>query len=115
MEFLGGADIHLDSLLGGLRSRADCAPRGKGRSDGSVQAVTASRLTWNDFQIALTLTCSRGAQTLPVGLSTFVMQCGIDWGPMSAAEVLMAIPTRIFVWFAMGLLVKGLVTDAVCN
>ncbi len=30
---------------------------------------------------------------------------------MSAAGVLMVIPTLIFVWFAQGLLAKGLVTD----
>jgi multiple sugar transport system permease protein len=32
---------------------------------------------------------------------------------MAAAGVLMVIPTIIFVWFAQGLLVKGLVTGAV--
>jgi hypothetical protein len=51
MKFLDAADIH----PGGPRIRADYAPRGKGRSEGSVQAVTASLLTRNDFLIALTL------------------------------------------------------------
>jgi multiple sugar transport system permease protein len=50
---------------------------------------------------------------LPVGLTNFVSQYGVDWGAMSAAGVLMVIPTLIFVWFAQGLLVKGLVTGAV--
>jgi multiple sugar transport system permease protein len=76
-------------------------------------AVITFLFTWNDFLIALTLTSSRDAQTLPVGLTNFVTQYGIDWGPMSAAGVLMVIPTLIFVWFAQGLLVKGLVTGAV--
>lgn len=48
-----------------------------------------------------------------VGLTNFVSQSGVDWGAMSAAGVLMVIPTLIFVWFAQGLLVKGLVTGAV--
>jgi len=76
-------------------------------------AVITFLFTWNDLLIALTLTSSKDAQTLPVGLTNFVTQFGIDWGPMSAAGVLMVIPTLIFVWFAQGLLVKGLVTGAV--
>jgi multiple sugar transport system permease protein len=113
MKFLHADDIHLDCQLAGPRGRADCVPRGKGRFGGSIQAVTASRLTRNDLLIALTLTSRREAQTLPVGLTNFVTQHGIDRSPMSAAEVLTVVPTPIFVWFAMGLLVKGLVTGAV--
>ncbi len=59
------------------------------------------------------LASSENSQTLPVGLTNFVSQYGVDWGAMSAAGVLMVIPTLIFVWFAQGLLVKGLVTGAV--
>jgi multiple sugar transport system permease protein len=76
-------------------------------------AVITFLFTWNDLLLALTLTSSKAAQTLPVGLTNFVSQFGIDWGAMSAAGVLMIIPTLIFVWFAQGLLVKGLVTGAV--
>ena len=89
-----------------------------GCSGGAASAIGASAVitflfTWNDFLIALTLTSSKDAQTLPVGLTNFVTQYGIDWGPMAAAGVLMVIPTLIFVWFAQGLLVKGLITGAV--
>jgi len=78
-----------------------------------ASAVITFLFTWNDFLIALTLTSSKDAQTLTVGLTNFVTQYGIDWGPMAAAGVLMIIPVLIFVWFAQGLLVKGLVTGAV--
>lgn len=78
-----------------------------------ASAVITFLFTWNDLLLALTLTSSKAAQTLPVGLTSFVSQYGIDWGAMSAAGVLMIIPTLIFVWFAQGLLVKGLVTGAV--
>ena len=70
-------------------------------------AVITFLFTWNDLLIALTVTSSRDAQTLPF------LTVWIDWGPMSAAGVLMVIPTLVFVWFAQGLLVKGLVTGAV--
>lgn len=78
-----------------------------------ASAVITFLFTWNDLLIALTLSSSDSAQTLPVGLTNFVSQFGIDWGAMSAAGVLMVIPTLIFVWFAQGLLVKGLVAGAV--
>jgi multiple sugar transport system permease protein len=78
-----------------------------------ASAVITFLFTWNDLLLALTLTSSKDAQTLPVGLTNFVTQYGIDWGPMSAAGVLMVIPTLIFVWFAQGLLVKGLISGAV--
>ncbi|MBZ9657573.1 carbohydrate ABC transporter permease [Mesorhizobium sp. ESP-6-4] len=78
-----------------------------------ASAVITFLFTWNDLLLALTLTSSKAAQTLPVGLTNFVSQFGIDWGAMSAAGVLMVIPTLVFVWFAQGLLVKGLTTGAV--
>jgi multiple sugar transport system permease protein len=78
-----------------------------------ASAVITFLFTWNDLLIALTLTSSKSAETLPVGLTNFVTEYGIDWGAMSAAGVLMVIPTLIFVWFAQGLLVKGLVAGAV--
>ena len=78
-----------------------------------ASAVITFLFTWNDLLLALTLTSSTNAQTLSVGLTNFISQYGIDWGAMSAAGVLMVIPTLIFVWFAQGLLVKGLVTGAV--
>ena len=76
-------------------------------------AVITFLFTWNDLLLALTLTSSKAAQTLPVGLTNFISQYGIDWGAMSAAGVLMVIPTLVFVWFAQGLLIKGLMTGAV--
>ncbi|AZO16405.1 carbohydrate ABC transporter permease [Mesorhizobium sp. M2A.F.Ca.ET.043.05.1.1] len=78
-----------------------------------ASAVITFLFTWNDLLLALTLTSSKAAQTLPVGPTNFVSQYGIDWGAMSAAGVLMVIPTLVFVWFAQGLLVKGLTTGAV--
>lgn len=79
----------------------------------AASAVLTFLFTWNDLLLALTLTSSQSAQTLPVGLTNFVTQFGIDWGPMSAAGVLMVIPTLLFVWFAQSYLVRGLVTGAV--
>ncbi len=77
-------------------------------------AVITFLFTWNDLLVALTLSSSEAAQTLAGRASpTSCPQFGIDWGAMSAAGVLMVIPTLIFVWFAQGLLVKGLVTGAV--
>jgi multiple sugar transport system permease protein len=78
-----------------------------------ASGVLVFLFTWNDLLTALTLTSSTASQTLPVGLTNFVSQFGIDWGGMSAAGVLMIIPALVFVWFAEGHLVKGLVAGAV--
>ena len=77
------------------------------RSNGGARGIKRIDLAYVE------LASSENAQTLPVGLTNFVSQYGVDWGAMSAAGVLMVIPTLIFVWFAQGLLVKGLVSGAV--
>ena len=43
-----------------------------------ASAVITFLFTWNDLLIALTLASSENAQTLPVGLTNFVSQYGVD-------------------------------------
>ena len=62
-----------------------------------ASAVITFLFTWNDLLIAVTLASSENAQTLPVGLTNFVSQYGVDCGAMAAPGVLMVIPTLIFV------------------
>jgi len=69
--------------------------------------------TWNDLLTALVLTSSLRAQPLTVGLSSFVLEFRIDWGPMAAAGFIGLLPAVIFMFFAGKGLIKGLVTGAV--
>jgi raffinose/stachyose/melibiose transport system permease protein len=48
--------------------------------------------SWNEFQIAMVLTSKVSAQTLPLGLMTFMGEHTVDWGGMSAAMVVASFP-----------------------
>ena len=69
--------------------------------------------TYNDFIIALTLTSTPAAQTIPVGVSTLIGKIEIQWGPMAAAGVVGALPIVIFALVVQRNFVRGLTLGAV--
>jgi len=69
--------------------------------------------TYNDFIIALTLTSTPEAQTIPVGVSTLIGKIEIQWGPMAAAGVVGALPIVIFALIVQRNFVRGLTFGAV--
>ena len=69
--------------------------------------------TYNDFIIALTLTSTPAAQTIPVGVSTLIGKIEIQWGPMAAAGVVGALPIIIFALIVQRNFVRGLTFGAV--
>ncbi len=69
--------------------------------------------TYNDFIIALTLTSTPAAQTIPVGVSTLIGKIQIQWGPMAAAGVVGALPIVIFAIAVQRHFVRGLTLGAV--
>jgi multiple sugar transport system permease protein len=69
--------------------------------------------TYNDFIIALTLTSTPVAQTIPVGVSTLIGKIQIEWGPMAAAGVVGALPIVIFALIVQRNFVRGLTFGAV--
>jgi ABC-type glycerol-3-phosphate transport system permease component len=79
----------------------------------AAAAVFAFLQTWNDLSVSLVLSNSIDTATLPLGLSRFVMEYGIAWGPMSAAGVLMFVPVVLFVFGAERFLVQGLSAGSV--
>lgn len=68
---------------------------------------------YNDFIIALTLTSTPQAQTVPVGVSTLIGKIQIEWGPMAAAGVVGALPIVIFAIAVQRHFVRGLTLGAV--
>lgn len=74
----------------------------------AAAAVFAFLQTWNDLAVTLVLSTSTDTATLPLGLSQFVQEFGVAWGPMSAAGVLMLIPVVLFVAGSERFLVQGL-------
>ena len=76
-------------------------------------AIFSVITTYNDFIIALTLTSTPDAQTVPVGVSTLIGKIEIQWGPMAAAGVVGALPIVIFALIVQRNFVRGLTLGAV--
>jgi multiple sugar transport system permease protein len=76
-------------------------------------AIFAVIATYNDFIIALTLTSTPSAQTVPVGVSTLIGKIQIEWGPMAAAGVVGALPIVLFAMIVQRHFVRGLTLGAV--
>jgi multiple sugar transport system permease protein len=79
----------------------------------AATAVLAFLWTWNDLLVTLVLSTRTETEMLPLGLTKFVLEYGVDWGSMTAAGVIMFIPTLLFVFFAQRYLIKGLTIGGV--
>jgi len=58
-------------------------------------AIFVAVVTWEEYLIALTLTTSPAARTLPVGLTYFTQQYGTDYVGLMAASVVSSIPMLV--------------------
>lgn len=76
-------------------------------------SIFAVIVTYNEFLLALVLTSTPGAQTIPVGASTLIGRIDVDWGAMSAAGVIAAVPIVLFALLVQRHLVRGLTLGAV--
>lgn len=70
--------------------------------------VYAFILAWNEFLFALVFTQTRDARPLSVVLGFFIDDMGIDWGELTAAAMLMSIPSIVVFSLTQKLLVRGL-------
>ena len=79
----------------------------------AATAIFSVIATYNDFLIALSLTSTPDAQTVPVGVSTLIGKIQIEYGPMAAAGVIGALPIVIFALLVQRHFVRGLTLGAV--
>ena len=79
----------------------------------AATAIFSVIATYNDFLIALSLTSTPTAQTVPVGVSTLIGKIQIEYGPMAAAGVVGALPIVIFALLVQRHFVRGLTLGAV--
>jgi multiple sugar transport system permease protein len=71
-------------------------------------------LSWNEFFFALVIMRTNESWTLPVYLARFLGSGGVvQWGPLSAAAVLVTIPVFILVLLGQRYLVSGLTGGAI--
>ena len=64
-------------------------------------------VVWREFIIAATFATDIKIKTMPVGLYMFFTELGIEWGKLSAAAILVALPPMILIvvfqrWFSPG-------------
>jgi multiple sugar transport system permease protein len=69
-------------------------------------------VAWNEFVIALTITRTAAAQTLPVGISTLITQFQTLWGEMMAVAAIYLMPVLAISVFSQRGLVRGLMSGA---
>jgi multiple sugar transport system permease protein len=68
--------------------------------------------TWNEFLFAVILTI-KNSKTLPVVIAGFITDKGMDWGPMSAATLIIILPVVLIVWALQKNFVRGLTMGAI--
>jgi multiple sugar transport system permease protein len=78
----------------------------------AATAVFAALLAWNEFLFAL-LMGGPNTTTLPVYLSGFMGEHGVDWGGIMATATIAVLPPVIFAMLVQRNLIKGLTLGAV--
>ena len=78
----------------------------------AATAIFTFIFSWNEFLFALILTSTERAQTMPVAVTLFIRETGIEWGYMTAVAVIMMVPTAILTLLAQRHLVHGLTMGA---
>jgi raffinose/stachyose/melibiose transport system permease protein len=69
---------------------------------------------WGELLWAtITLASTSGLRTIPLGILAFKSQFATDWGPLSAAIVIILVPLLIFFLFVQKYFVRGLTAGAV--
>lgn len=77
-----------------------------------VAALFGFLAAWNEFVIALSLTKTPDAQTMPVGIAAYITQFQTIWGQMTAASVVYLLPVLIVTLIAQRGIISGLMSGA---
>lgn len=73
----------------------------------SSAAILTAILMWNEYVLALVITTTVDAQTVPIYLAGFVTTRGVLWGRMGAATVIALTPIVALAFVAQERLVSG--------
>lgn len=78
----------------------------------AVAALFGFLAAWNEFIIALSLTRTPDAQTMPVGIAGYITQFQTLWGDMTAASVIYLVPVLIVTVVTQRGIISGLTAGA---
>ena len=67
---------------------------------------------WNEFVVALTVTRTPAAQTMPVGIASYITQFQTFWGQMTAAAAIYLLPVLVLTAITQRGIVSGLTAGA---
>lgn len=79
----------------------------------AASGVLSFIFSWKEFLLALSLTSTPNAMTLPVAIAGFVQDYNIEYGRMTAAASIAVIPGLLLAAFAQKYIVSGLTRGAV--
>jgi multiple sugar transport system permease protein len=77
-----------------------------------TSAILTAMFSWNEFLMAVSVT-SENAATLPVLVSSFITDKGIQLGQMAAVSVMIVVPIALFALVTQRYLIRGLTLGAV--
>lgn len=77
-----------------------------------VSVLFGFLVAWNEFVIALTITRTPAAQTMPVGISTLITQFQVLWGEMMAVAAIYLLPVLAVTVMTQRGLVRGLMAGS---
>lgn len=78
----------------------------------SVAMLFGFLAAWNEFVLALSLTSTPRAQTMPVGIAGYITQFQTHWGAMTAASVIYLVPVLVLTVLAQKRIISGLTAGA---
>lgn len=78
----------------------------------AAAAIFTFRLAWNEFILSFILT-NRHTRTLPAAISNYITDTGVEWGKITAAGLLIALPPLVFTFVAAKRIIAGLTAGAV--
>jgi multiple sugar transport system permease protein len=76
-------------------------------------AIFVVVFSWNDFVVAVTMTSSEAARTLPVAIYFYLGFYGREWGPLLAASMLSIVPIIAAFIFVQRYFMSGLTGGSV--
>ena len=78
----------------------------------SVATLFGFLVAWNEFVLALTVTRTPAAQTMPVGIASLITQFQTYWGQMMAVASVYLVPVLVLTVITQRGIVGGLVSGA---
>jgi len=75
--------------------------------------IFSFRYFWNDFFTPLIFLTSKNLKTLPLGLSDFVSEATVLYGPQMAAALISILPVMLIFLFAQRYFVEGIATTGI--